>query len=81
MEKSITVGEMRRLIKESQGQFSPVMGKGVESENKKNNDKSYKDAKTKTNAKEVKVKHNYSKENDYNRTTLDYTFDYENEKK
>jgi hypothetical protein len=77
MEKSITVGEMRRLIKESQGQFSPVIGKGVESENKKNNDKSYKDAKTKTNAKEVKVKHNYSKENDYNRTTLDYTFDYD----
>lgn len=77
MEKSITVGEMRKLIMESQGQFSPVIGKGVESENKKNNDKSYKDAKTKTNAKEVKVKHNYSKENDYNRTTLDYTFDYD----
>lgn len=74
MERSITVGGMRKLIMESQGQFNPVMGNGVESENKKNNEKSYKDAKSKTDAKEVKVKHIADKSNDKNKTTLDYTF-------
>ena len=38
MDKSITVGRMRELIKESQGQFNPVIGDGIESENKKNNE-------------------------------------------
>ena len=42
MERSITVGGMRKLIMESQGQFNPVMGNGVESENKKNNEKNHK---------------------------------------
>ena len=74
MEKSITVGRMRTLIKESQGQFNPVIGDGVESENKKNNEKSYKDAKSKTDAKEVKFKHNLPPKEDKNKTTLDYTF-------
>lgn len=74
MDKSITVGRMRELIKESQGQFNPVIGDGIESENKKNNEKSYKDAKTKTGAKEVKVKHDVPKKEDKNKTTLDYTF-------
>ena len=74
MEKSITVGGMRNLIKESQGQFNPILGNGVESENKKNTEKSYKDVKSKTDAKEVKVKHNVPEKEDRNKTTLDYTF-------
>lgn len=74
MEKSITVGSMRELVKESQGQFKALIGDGVESENKKNNEKSYKDAKTKTDAKEVKPEHKVPEKTDGNKTTLDYTF-------
>lgn len=77
MINNVTVGDLRKMVMESQNQFSPVLGDGVESENKKNNDKSYKDAKEKSGAKEVKVKHNLEKKDDRNKTTLDYTFDVE----
>lgn len=41
---SYNVGELRRIIKESANEFKPVIGPEVVSDNKRNNDKSYKDA-------------------------------------
>ena len=75
MEKMISVGEMRKMVMESQNQFKPVVGKGVEKENKSNNDKSYKETEKKTGAKEVKMTHKLPKKEDGNKTMLDYTFD------
>ena len=43
----------------------------INSENKKNNNKSYKDAETRSGAKEIKTKHNLDKKEDGNKTTLD----------
>ena len=77
MNNKITVGNLRKMVMESQDQFKPKVGDGVESENKKNNNKSYKDAETRSGAKEVKTKHNLDKKEDGNKTTLDYTFDVE----
>ena len=75
MTHNINVGDLRKMVMESQNQFKPKFGDGVESENKKNNNKSYNDAKERSQAKEVEVKHNLPEKNDGNKTTLDYTFD------
>lgn len=73
---SYSVGDLRRIIKESANEFNPKLGDSVMSDNKKNNDKSYKDAE-----KAVKdydgglkdpKKGELSDKTDYNRTTLDY---------
>lgn len=77
MQTSFNVGELRRVIKESSSEFKPVLGPGVESDNKKNNEKSYKEAEKR--AKEfdggLKAPEKKGKlpEKDINRTTLDYT--------
>ena len=75
MNNKITVGELKKMVMESQDQFKPKVGDGVESENKKNNNKSYKDAETRSGAKEVKTKHNLDKKEDGNKTTLDYAIE------
>lgn len=76
MEKRFSVKELKQMIAEEKNEFKPVFGDGVESENKKNNDKTYKDTKSKTNAKEVEVKHELDDKTDGNKTTLDYELDY-----
>ena len=48
MVKTYNVGDLRKLVTES-SEFKPKIGDGVESENKKNNGKAYKDAKTRAN--------------------------------
>lgn len=45
MDKTYNVGKLRKLIAESSNEFKPVIGDGVESANKTNNGKAYKDAK------------------------------------
>lgn len=77
MQKSFNVGELRRVIRESSNEFKPVLGKDVESDNKRNNEKSYKEAEKLTKDFYGSFKdQNKSKklpEKDINRTTLDYT--------
>ena len=46
--KTYKVSDLRRIIKESSNEFKPIMGKGVENDNKKINDKAYKDASNST---------------------------------
>lgn len=75
MKNSISVSDLKKLIVEERNDFKAIMGDGVVSDNKKNNDKAYKDANKRTGAKEVTVKHNLPKKEDGNRTTLDYAFD------
>lgn len=77
-EKYFTVGDIRRIIAESSNEFKPKMGDGVEGNNKKNNDKSYKETEERTKKlnKGAVSKKETSKElpakEDGNRTTLDY---------
>ena len=44
MDKIYNVGEIRKLIAESSNEFKPVIGKNVESDNKKNNGKANKES-------------------------------------
>ena len=76
--KSFKVGELNKLISESSNEFKAKMGSSVESENKKNNDKAYKEATKRAKdfdgglGKEVgEEKPNYEKI-DGNKTTLSY---------
>ena len=41
---SISVGDLKRIIAESSSEFKAKLGPNVEADNKKNNDKSYKDS-------------------------------------
>lgn len=75
MERKISVRDIRQSILESKNEFKPKFGDGVESENKKNNEKTYKDTKKETGAKEVEVKHDLEDKLDGNKTTLDYELD------
>lgn len=43
-----SVGDMRRIIEESANEFKPVMGNNVQADNKKNNEKAYKESNAKT---------------------------------
>ena len=45
MEVTLKVGDIRALVKESSNEFKAKLGDGVESGNKTNNGKAYKDAK------------------------------------
>lgn len=73
---SYSVGELRRIIKESASEFQPKLGANVMSDNKKNNDKSYKDAEK--SAKDFdgglkpQKKGELPDKEDINRTTLEY---------
>lgn len=46
--KVYTISDLRRVIKESIDEFNPVKGKGVDKENKANNDKAYKESSKRT---------------------------------
>ena len=52
----INVGNFRQQIKESANEFNAKLGAGVESSNKKNNDKSYKESTKKTGVKTTEPK-------------------------
>ena len=73
---SYTVGELKRIIKESKNEFDPKLGPNVMSDNKRNNEKSYKDAEK--SAKDYdgglrkEKKGELPEKSDGNRTTLDY---------
>ena len=71
------VGELKKLIAESSQEFSPVLGPSVKSDNKKNNEKSYKDAEKAAKdydggLKDPKEVANLYPKPDANKTTLDY---------
>lgn len=75
-EISYRVGDLRKMLKESSNEFKAVLGPNVESDNKRNNEKSYKESEKR--AKDYdgglttpKDKPLYKKD-DPNRTTLDY---------
>lgn len=73
---SYKVGDLKRFIKESSNEFKAKIGNGVEEENKRNNDKSYKDSEKR--AKDFDGGLTEPKKNklpdklDRNRTTLEY---------
>lgn len=73
----INVGSFRKSIKEGASEFKARLGAGVETENKKNNEKSYKEAEKR--AKDYDgglgkiTKNKIDRSDDNNRTTLDYT--------
>lgn len=79
MKEIINVGDLRSIIKESSREFRAKMGTNVESDNKKNNEKSYKESKKRAKdfdgatldepIKKAKLERSY----DSNRTTLGYT--------
>ena len=77
MDKVYNVGELRRLIAESSNEFKPILGKGVENDNKSNNDKAYKEAGKKVDGG-LKGNKDWSRgdakyeKNDANHTTLGY---------
>ena len=73
----INVGNFKKSIKEGANEFKARIGANVETENKKNNEKSYKEAGKR--AKDYdgglgkEKKHEIDRSDDINRTTLDYT--------
>lgn len=73
---SYKVGELKRIIKESSDEFKAKLGPNVESDNKRNNEESYKESEKKVKdydggLKDTK-KPKLPKKEDGNRTTLDY---------
>lgn len=68
--KTYSVGELRRVIKESADEFKPVMGTNVVKDNKKNNDQAYKDMDKQT--KDYNGKLKYDKKDNANTLNFDY---------
>lgn len=79
MKETINVGDLRGIIKESSREFKARMGKNVESDNKKNNEKSYKESEKRAKdfdgatLDEKPKKKELDRSGDMNRTTLGYT--------
>lgn len=77
-ERVYNVGDLKRLIAESsKNEFKPVLGPSVESDNKSNNDKAYKDAEKRAKDYDGGLANGENnaklpKKEDFNRTTLDY---------
>ena len=72
----INVGDLRKTVKESTKEFNAKMGVGVETENKKNNEKSYKESSKKIEDFDGGIRNTARKierSDDKNRTVLDYT--------
>lgn len=76
------VSDLKALIAESSNEFKAKLGPGVESGDKANNGKAYKDAEKRAKdydgglADSIEVaKYDKTKEGDHNRTTLDYEVD------
>lgn len=81
MEQIISVKELKNLVKESSNEFKAKMGPNVESEDKKNNGKAYKDAKKRAQdydgglSKELGEEKAKYEKNDDNKTTIDYNME------
>lgn len=73
---SYKVGDLKKLIRESAQEFEPKLGDGVKANNKKNNEKSYKDAekaaKDYDGGLQPEKKGSLPAKVDGNRTTLEY---------
>lgn len=73
------VGDLKKLIEESSNEFKAKLGANVESEDKKNNGKAYKEAQKRAKnydgglSKELGEDKTTYVKNDANKTTLDYT--------
>lgn len=75
MEKTYSVKNFKKMINENSDEFKAKIGDNVEKENKKNNNKSYQDAKTRSGAKDEKTTHDSPKKVDGNKGVTDYRFD------
>lgn len=77
MEIRYKVGDFRRLVAESSNDFKPVIGPNVEKDNKENNGKAYKEAKSRAKdydgglSKKIGEEKPKYEKNDANRTTMD----------
>ena len=77
MEIRYKVGDFRRLVAESSNDFKPVIGPNVEKDNKENNGKAYKEAKSRAKdydgglSKKIGEEKPKYEKNDANRTTID----------
>jgi hypothetical protein len=79
-ERTYTINELRTLINESSSDFKAKVADGVNSTNKKENEKTYKDAKQKVKSfdgggDELKQERKVYDKIDGNKTTLDYSID------
>ena len=75
--KKYNVSELRRIITESVNELQPVMGKNVQKDNKKNNEKAYKDMAKETEnydggARNEKSKHPYPNNDNKGMQDLEY---------
>lgn len=74
--RKYTVGDLKRIIAESAQEFDAKLGPGVKNDNKRNNEKSYKDTEKKVKDYDGGLRPDKKRElpdkTDYNRTTLDY---------
>lgn len=78
--RTYTLDELKTLIKESASEFKAQLGSGVESDNKKNNNAAYADAKKKAKdldggVNEAPKRGKAPEKLDGNKTTLDYAFE------
>lgn len=76
-----SVGEIKKIIREGSQEFKPVLGPNVERDDKKNNEKSYKDSEKRAKdydggLSDAKEK-DYGKKEDLNGTTIGYNPDNE----
>ena len=78
-ERVYTINELKSLISESASEFKAKIGNNVNSENKKENNKSYSAAKSKVKelggGEEIVEKREVPEKEDGNKTTLDYALD------
>lgn len=79
-ERIYTINELKTLIAESAKEFKAKIGDGVESENKRENNKTYKDTKSKVKnydggGEEDKHERTLPEKEDGNKTTLDYSLE------
>ena len=79
-ERVYTINDIKNLISESVNELKAKIGDGVQNANKKENEKTYKDAKKRVKdfdggSKEDKKEHNLPDKLDGNKTTLDYALD------
>ena len=79
-ERTYTISELKTLISESASDMKAVMGTGVESNNKKNNNSAYSDAKKRAKdfdggVNEAPKRGDLPEKKDGNKTTLDYALE------
>lgn len=76
--RQYSVSELKQIIAESANEFKPVMGKGVEKDNKTNNEKAYKESGKKTEkydggVKKNSTRHDYPNNDNRGMQDVEYT--------